>query len=289
MKLPAFLAAIALLSNLALAAEVKPLRALLITGGCCHDYGKQKDILKKGIEERANVVVDQVHSDDTSTKARFEMYEKAGWAKGYDVVIHDECAAEIKDMPYAQNIVDAHKNGVSAVNLHCAMHSYRTGTDLWFEYLGLQSSGHGPQKPIALDFTAASHPITQGMANWTTTNEELYNNVKVFGSAKPLVMGSQDQGKGKTAGAVVAWTNDYHGTRVFSTTLAHNNSTVADERYLNLVVRGLLWTCDKLNPAYLKPYAGPAGKFETIPAKGAAAPANTTPAPGAQGDDSKKK
>ena len=266
-----------------------PIRALLVCGGCCHDYAKQSVILRDGIQARANVQVDVIHSEDVGTKPWFPMYENKDWAKGYDVVIHDECAADIKDMPYVQNIVDAHKNGVSAVNLHCAMHSYRTGTDLWFEYLGLQSSGHGPQKPIALDFTAASHPITQGMANWTTTNEELYNNVKVFGSAKPLVMGSQDQGKGKTAGAVVAWTNDYHGTRVFGTTLAHNNSTVADERYLNLVVRGLLWSCDKLNPAYLKPYAGPAGKFETIPAKGAAAPANTTPAPGAQGDDSKKK
>ncbi|MCX6911409.1 MAG: hypothetical protein NTY01_25660 [Verrucomicrobia bacterium] len=31
----------------------KPLKALLIAGGCCHDYKTQKDILKKGIEERA--------------------------------------------------------------------------------------------------------------------------------------------------------------------------------------------------------------------------------------------
>src|SRR5882724_8313385 len=44
-----------------------PLRLLFITGGCCHDYARQKDILKKGLEERANVIVDQVHSDDTST------------------------------------------------------------------------------------------------------------------------------------------------------------------------------------------------------------------------------
>ena len=27
------------------AADAKPLRALLITGGCCHDYAKLKDIL----------------------------------------------------------------------------------------------------------------------------------------------------------------------------------------------------------------------------------------------------
>ena len=31
-------------------ASDKPLRALLITGGCCHDYAKQKDILKQGFD-----------------------------------------------------------------------------------------------------------------------------------------------------------------------------------------------------------------------------------------------
>jgi hypothetical protein len=28
------------------AEEVKPLKALLLTGGCCHDYSAQKDILR---------------------------------------------------------------------------------------------------------------------------------------------------------------------------------------------------------------------------------------------------
>src|ERR1041384_6867055 len=69
----------------------KPLKALLITGGCCHDYAKQKDLLKAGIEARAHVVVDQIHTADTTTKARFAIYEKANWAQGYDVIIHDEC------------------------------------------------------------------------------------------------------------------------------------------------------------------------------------------------------
>ena len=52
---------------------------------------------------------------------------------------------------------------------------------------------------------------------------------------------------------VVAWTNEYGKSRVFSTTLGHNNATVGDARYLDLVARGLLWSCDKLNDDYLKP------------------------------------
>ena len=41
----------ALTLNVARAADSKPLRVLLITGGCCHDYAKQKDILKKGRQD----------------------------------------------------------------------------------------------------------------------------------------------------------------------------------------------------------------------------------------------
>ena len=35
-------------------------------------------------------------------------------------------------------------------------------------------------------------------------------------------------------------------TRVFSTTIGHNNATVEDTRYLDLVTRGVLWSAGKL-------------------------------------------
>src|SRR5687768_7169698 len=141
------------------AQEAKPLKVLLITGGCCHDYAKQKDILKQGIEERINAVVDQSHSDDKGTKPPLAILGNPDYAKGYDVVIHDECAADIKDPKIVEGVLAPHKDGIPGVNLHCAMHCYRVGNPgkpqtsgtpeaLWFDYLGLQSSGHGPQKPI---------------------------------------------------------------------------------------------------------------------------------------------
>jgi len=230
----------------------KPIKALLITGGCCHDYAKQKELLKAGIEARAHVTVQLMHSDDRSTKARFEMYEKANWAEGFDVVIHDECSADVKDSPYVDNILNAHKKGVAAVNLHCAMHCYRVDRDDWFRFVGIQSSGHGPQKPIDITFLEKEHLVTKGMENWSTVNEELYNNIKLFETAKPLARGRQDTGK-KVDDFVVVWTNEFGKARVFSTTLGHNNETVGDARYLDLVTRGLLWSVDKLNDTYMKP------------------------------------
>jgi type 1 glutamine amidotransferase len=103
------------------------------------------------------------------------------------------------------------------------------------------------------------------MADWTTINEELYNNVGFFGD-HPLAMGKQDQGGNHIETTVVAWTNEKFGARTFSTTIGHNNATVADARYLDLVVRGVLWSANKLNDQYLTAYKGPEGKFTTLDA-----------------------
>ena len=254
----------------------KPLKALLITGGCCHDYENQKNILKAGIEARANVIVDIIYSADGNTHPALPIYGHPDYAKGYDVVIHDECAADINDTNVIQGVLQPHLDGIPGVNLHCAMHCYRFGNFTkplpveapnahWYEYLGLQSSGHGPQEPISISFTDKASPITSGLADWTTIHEEHYNNVQVFDTAHALAHGTQviknkDGSPQRTNDFVVAWVNTYKNkTRVFSTTIGHNNETVADARYLDLVTRGLLWACDKLD-ADGKPKVGYAPK-----------------------------
>jgi len=255
----------------------KPLRVLLVIGGCCHDYATQKDLLKNGIEARLNATVDIAYDGTKTTKPLFEAYKGTDWAKGYDVVVHDECAADITDPTYVENILQAHRNGVPAVNLHCAMHSYRWGNYKepiaagadnahWYEMIGLQSTGHGPKLAVDIQFTDHAHPITTGLGDWTTfTNEELYNNIKFLG-AQGLAEGTQVV-KDKTTGAetvvknTIVWTNLYgpNQTRIFSTTLGHDNKTVGDDRYINLITRGILWATNKIS-ADGEPQVGYAAK-----------------------------
>ncbi len=274
-------AGLTLLAGLAatpVAAATKPLKILLLTGGCCHDYAGQKDLLKAGLEARANVIVDQIHTGDSSTRPPLSIHGNPDYAKGYDLVIHDECAADISDPVIVEGVLKPHRDGIPAVNLHCAMHSYRIGKPndpvtlgtphgFWFEYLGIQSSGHGPQEPIAISFVDKESPVTKGLADWSTTKEELYNNVHIFEKAHALARGKQitkkRDGTENVSETVVVWTNEYGAkkTKVFSTTIGHNNVTVGDPRYLDLVTRGVLWATGHLKkdgtPA--KGY-GPGGK-----------------------------
>lgn len=241
-----------------------PVRALLVLGGCCHDYAKQKDILTKGISARANVSWAIAFDKDTTTKHLNPVYENGDWAKGFDVVVHDECSADVKDKAVIDRILQPHRDGVAGVVLHCGMHSYRgegyPKETEWFKFTGLATNGHGPQQPIAVEFTDKESPITKGLADWKTINEELYNNLtgKLLDTAKPLARGKQivkdKSGKERTDECIVAWTNTYaEKTKVFATTLGHNNATVEDEKYLDLVARGLLWSVGKLDDAHLKP------------------------------------
>ncbi|NND97260.1 MAG: hypothetical protein HKN47_08035 [Pirellulaceae bacterium] len=249
------------------------LKVLLVAGGCCHDYATQTKLLKQGIEKRINAEVTVVLSSSTTTETKFDIYQSDDWASEFDVVVHDECSANVTEKPYVDRILKAHRDGVPAVNLHCAMHSYRWGSfrepvqpgadnSAWYEMIGVQSTAHGPKKPIDVIYNTSKHPTTIGLTDWTTGDEELYNNLRVFAGTSVLVTGKQlappnkrelkkdPDAKAKEATAVIAWTNEYgpNKTKIFSTSLGHQNETVADDRYMDFVVRGLLWATGKITP-----------------------------------------
>ncbi len=249
-----------------------PMKIMLITGGCCHDYATQKDLLKNGIEKRLNAVVDQIHTDDKGVAPPLPILGNPDYANGYDLVIHDECAAGVADANLVAGVLAPHKAGIPAVNLHCAMHSYRVGDPkkameagapeaAWFDYLGLQSSSHGPQEPVEIILANKEHPANQGVVGWTTGKEELYNNVVVRPGIETLATGKQvvtvkkkqpdgtETAEQVTKESIVTWTNLYgeKKTRVFSTTIGHQNETVGDERYVQKVTQGILWATGSLD------------------------------------------
>ena len=120
-----------LLLALLVPSEPPPIKALLITGGCCHDYNVQKLIISEGTAARARIEWVIVQDGGTKTNSRIALHEKSDWAKGFDVVIHNECFADVKDPAWTDNIVKPHREGTGAVLIHCAMHCYRDGIRWW--------------------------------------------------------------------------------------------------------------------------------------------------------------
>lgn len=245
--------------------EPQPVRILIVSGGCCHDYAQQRDLLEQGLKARMPARVSHVYYDpkpvEQATRPALPIYGNPAYADGYDVVIHNECAADEDSAATLDAVLAPHRKGIPAVNLHCAMHSYRSGAwkqpvragdanARWFEFTGIQSTGHGPQSPIRLAVAGNGHPIAAGFVPYTTGRDELYNNLTTF-DVTPVLTGVQpesrveaDRGKVYT----VAWTHTYgpNRARVFSTTLAHNGAEIADPRYLDVVAKGVLWAVGRL-------------------------------------------
>ena len=163
--------------------ERKPIKALLVLGGCCHDYKAQQKLITEGISARANVEWTIAFDPDTTTTHLNPVYKNAEWAKGYDVIVHDECSADVKDLEIVERILKPHRDGLPAVVLHCGMHSYRTEgfpdkDTPWFQFTGMATTGHGPHEPLSITFLETDSPITRGLKGWTTGPEELYNNIR---------------------------------------------------------------------------------------------------------------
>lgn len=235
-----------------------PLKVLMITGGCCHDYENQKMILAEGLSARANVEFTVIHEEGPEGKKdkthKVSIYEKEGWAKGYDVVLHNECFGAVTDVAFVERIAKAHHDGVPAVMLHCSTHSYRAAqTDEWRKCIGQTSMSHEKNRDLLVKNVKPEHPVMKGFPlEWLDAKDELYKNEKLWENFVPL---AKAYGEDTKQDHYLVWVNTYGKGRVFGTTMGHNNETMSHEVFLDLVARGLLWACDKLTEEG-KPAAG---------------------------------
>ncbi len=145
---------------------------------------------------------------------------------------------DVKDVAVIDRILEPHRAGLPAVILHCGMHSYRSEgypnkVTPWFEFTGLQSTGHGAQLPISIEYVSGASPILSGLSNWTTINEELYNNSagKLLDTATALARGKQTaknrKGEERIDDFAVVWTNKLSGE---DESLCHDPGTQQRDR-----------------------------------------------------------
>jgi len=228
------------------AADSKPISVLLVTGGCCHDYDFQTKSLQLAAKERGLPIQwTVVNEGGKGTKAMISWYKNPKWAEGFDVVIHNECFADTDDPNYIRSITKPHFDGVNAVVIHCAMHTYRSAkVDDWREFLGVTSRRHDHQSNYPVSVATADHPI---MKNFPTTGyksakDELYIIEKVWPNTTVLATSKSEKDGEEHA---VYWTNQYGKARVFGTTYGHSKETFSDEVFLETVVNGIRWAASR--------------------------------------------
>ncbi|TWT51328.1 Trehalose utilization [Rubripirellula amarantea] len=225
------------------------IRALLVTGGCCHDYENQKVIISKGLSERVGSIKWTIldYADTRETKA--EIYSKPDWIKDFDIVIHNECFGAVEEAEFVQSIVDAHvENGVPALMVHCSMHSYRTAptADSWRELIGVTSRRHEKSKrslTVVPTEAGKSNPITRALGeSWDTPNGELYIIENLWPGTTVLATSHSTETGNEEP---IIWTNTFKDVRVFGTTLGHHNVTMESEQWQSIIAEGFKWALAK--------------------------------------------
>lgn len=229
------------------AKKEKPLKCLLVTGGCCHNYEFQSKALTLASAAEADIEWTVVNKGGKGTHAEIELYNDPKWAESYDVVVHNECFASTKNMDYIKKIVAGHdEGGTPAVVIHCAMHTYRAiKDDDWRKFLGVTSKHHEHQARYAVKTEKKDHPIMKGVPeNWVTPKDELYVIEKTWPNTTVLATSKSERNEKSHP---VIWVNEFEGTRVFGTTYGHSDATFGDPVFLKLLTRGILWSAGRLD------------------------------------------
>jgi uncharacterized protein len=226
--------------------SVPRIRALVVSGGCCHDYGYQAKVLMEAVSKSLPVdwtIVNEGARNSTTT--RFALYEKPDWIAGFDIVIHNECSADVTDAAFIRRVTSAHRaSRTPAMVIHCAMHTFRAAaTDDWREFLGVTTKRHTAAHRISVKVAAPSEPMLQGWkTDWVTPVDELYVIEKFWPGARALATAISPEDQQTYP---LAWANDYNGARVFGTTLGHGNDTWNDPVYQDLLARGFAWAVNR--------------------------------------------
>jgi uncharacterized protein len=216
------------------------INALLVSGGCCHDYPLQGRLLVDAINRSLPVDWTIAVQGGRGTRGSMPVYARPDWPRGFDIVIHNECLADVEDPDYIRRITAGHRNGPPAVVIHCAMHSYRAAAvDDWREFLGVTSRHHTKPFPIPVKVAAKDHPAMKGFReDWVTPVDELYVIDKVWPNTVALATAVSPEDKKEYP---LAWAGEYAGARVFGTTLGHGNETWGDPAFQDLLTRGMKW------------------------------------------------
>jgi len=243
------------------AQDTDPLEILMITGGGpWHDYETQKDQIREGLLERlsnVNITTDYEGRDTNtmeSTDFKFSRHLEDDWAADFDVVIYNHCNLQVKDGAYVEGIVAEHvKQQVPAVMLHCPIHLYQYAeggaADTWWDFTGAVSYVHEKEdhpntSPYTIEVLEPLHPImTNYPRSWRTPTGELYLIVDLHDNAMPLSHAYSVETNSYTE---TAWTHEYQGVRVFTSSLGHHNVAMGSDVNLNLIASGVLWAAGKL-------------------------------------------
>ena len=156
-------------------------------------------------------------------------------------------------------------SGVPTVFLHCAMHNFRWSSEepgiygigkssrlkkVWakdypgesfpafWKLTGMDTVNHDWIGAFTVD-KVLDHPITQNLpASWKVSRDERYRTLRMQAGVIPLL---------KSGDSTIAWLHSFGKARIFATTLGHDDRTLKDPLFGELLSQGILFITGNLS------------------------------------------
>lgn len=247
------------------AEEEEAVQVSIIAGGSSHEFARQAAILRAGLTERLSVPLQWTLHFDDSGRSDVEMASLAGgkWAEGSDIVIHLHCFPRVTDPVYVERILAPHREGLPALLIHGALHSFRGTGDSWFDFCGVETVSHRAERGLPVEVTGTGHPAVAGIRDWESPGEELYlvrrerPGIEVLAEAVDRESGDRHP---------VMWSHEFGAAkaRVFATSLGNDVAGLSEAAFLDTLARAFLWTLD-LSPAGKLIDLAPADSLASLP------------------------
>lgn len=231
-----------------------PIRVLILTGndGPFHDWRKTHLAIKEALERDARMSV--VVSTDIEVLAREDLKAK------YDVLVQNYVNWQAKGLSdkAKENLSAFVKSGGGFVVMHFADGAFHfslpgAADSDWPEYRklvrrvwnhqgeGANKSAHDNYGAFTVSVTAEKHPVTDGLKDFSTT-DELYFNQNGDEMITPLLTAkSKISGKDEP----LAWAYTYGEGRVFQTLLGHDVKALQTPEVMEIIRRAGAWTAKK--------------------------------------------
>ena len=184
-----------------------PINAMIVTGGCCHDYTGQSKVLMDTLNAVMPINWTVVQGMSQPAGRQAAALREPGLGARASTSSSTTSAGRTATCPRAivQNIT---RPNVARMFFHCTLHSYRVMTnDGWRELIGMTSRRHTRAHNILLKW-AEGDPITAGLPPFVTPIDELYVIEKVWPNTKALATAVSPE-DGTTYPLV--WTHEYQG------------------------------------------------------------------------------
>lgn len=133
------------------------------------------------------------------------------------------------------------QTGQGIVLLHHALLAYPQWS-VWDEIVGIADRNllsYQHDEKLQISVADKTHPITQGLSNWTMV-DETYHMANAAGDNQILLTVKHHQSM-----ETVAWVHQYKTNRVFCLQSGHDHQTWADENFKLVLRRGIEWSCQR--------------------------------------------